>query len=158
MTSQPVWSWFKSSAHQDCQEITSLSDQWGCPLPAAGLNEDRGGKSNEDGVQAHTGPYRTLSSITHRDRRCKEKLDNLPTSLCLTQSASILNVAILLLSLAFHEPIANMYQVIDGFCGATRISNMLLSQGIIRSTMPWLDVPINAWFSKISRRSTTAKR
>lgn len=68
-------------------------------------------------VSKLTGPYRTLSSIIHRDRRSKGNINNLPTCLCLAQSACIFDVAALLLSLAFHESIADMYQVINGFCG-----------------------------------------
>jgi hypothetical protein len=76
------------------------------------------GKGSEDGVkaQAFSAPYRTLS-IIHRDRRCKHNvvciINDLPTCLRLTQSACVFNV-----SLAFHKSIADMYQVIDCFCGA----------------------------------------
>lgn len=81
------------------------------------------GKGSEDGVkaQAFSAPYRTLS-IIHRDRRCKHNvvciISDLPTCLRLTQSACVFNIIALLLSLAFHKPIADMYQVINGFCGA----------------------------------------
>jgi hypothetical protein len=82
-----------------------------------------GEKVIEDGVKSPCllCPYRTLS-IIHRDRRCKNSIVciiiDLPTCLHRAQSTCVFDFVALSFSLAFHESIANMYQVIDGFCDA----------------------------------------
>lgn len=51
-------------------------------------------------------------------------INDLPACLRLAQSACVFDITALLLSLALHESIANMYQVINGFCGARLESAM----------------------------------
>lgn len=81
-------------------------------------------KGIEDGVKGSyiLCPYRTLSpSFTviavARILLFVSSFD-LPTCLHLAQSTCVFDVIALSFSLAFHESIANMYQVIDGFYGA----------------------------------------
>jgi hypothetical protein len=79
-------------------------------------------KDIEDGVKAHAhsaliglSPSFTVIAVVVRINI----IIDLPTCLRLAQSACVFDItAHPLLSLAFDESVADMYQVIDGFCGA----------------------------------------
>jgi hypothetical protein len=115
------------SNHQHIQVSdtpTSHSDQRGFLFPLAAYVKVIE-KDIEDGVKAHAhsaliglSPSFTVIALVARINILGIIID-LPTCLRLAQSACVFDItARFLLSLAFHETIANMDQVINGFCGA----------------------------------------